>query len=134
MINSTLAVQFFQDLARVLVESGYFPAVSEARFNEVDNKSSVEIAVTNTPEAIPELDCIDVSLEALHDDFDPLRVRVKEVYIDPTLSTSGFAAQECTDRLTKDLKEHNPTMEFKSQFLAQKLCEHFNLLGLAPHH
>lgn len=133
MINSTHAVQFFQDLARALVESGYFPAVSEARFNEVDNKSSVELAVTNTPDAIPDPDCIDVTLETLHDGTDPLRVRVQEVFLDPTLDTPGAAAQESTDRLIKDLKKHHPTMEFESQFLAQKLCEHFKILGLAPH-
>lgn len=134
MINSTHAVQFFHDLARVLVESGYFPAVSEARFSEVDNKSSVELVVTNTPDAIPDPDCIDVTLETLHDGTDPLRVRVKEILLDPLLDTPGAAAQEGTDHLIKDLKEHNPTMEFESQFLAQKLCEHFKLLGLAPRH
>lgn len=134
MDNSTRAVHFFQDLARVLVESGYFPSVSEARFNEVDSKSAVEITITNTPEVIPELDCIDVALETLHDGADPLRVRVKEAYIDPTSSRHGANAQECTERLINDFKKHSPTMEFKSQFLAQKLCEHFKLLGLAPRH
>lgn len=133
MDNSTHAVHFFQDLARVLVESGYFPAVSEARFNEVDNKSSVELAVTNTPDAIPDPDCVDVTLETLHNEADPLRVQIKEVFLDPTLDTPGVTAQEGTDRLIKDLKKHSLTMEFESQFLAQKLCEHFKILGLTPH-
>ena len=105
MINSTHAVQFFHDLARVLVESGYFPAVSEARFNEVDNKSSVELAVTNALDTIPDPDCIDVTLEIFHNEADPLCVRVKEVFLDPTLDAPGAAAQEGTDHLIKDLKK-----------------------------